>query len=412
MRKIKAYIITGLMTLTAISYLCGVVYAELDNPDLPNREGIKINNNIKVHGAFKASEELETNIYLSNDKEKFDAITVLVPSAGIEIPMRDNKISADYEAKINIYGKYHTENHIDQRARVLAEMNLTDYKITVNEVLKSYTDRASDENSRRIERLNNNMRVGVEAQFNKLGFDVGYTNMVDAYGSKDDLIYQSITYGDRDRIYNIVDGSISYRFLPKTTMFFESDFGFINYYNSSVPPDSWYIQTFVGLKGRPTNKILANIKGGFKYQNYSSSKIYNDKPFAGFVASGGFDYSITNDDTVGFGIEKNTYESIYQNMNYYDACIVNIDYKHRFNKKLLFKTFGSYQVNLYPGQTVEGGLYDKRYDNFYTGGLSLRYDIQKWASLEFKYEYAQKTSRFNVYDYVDNRIVFSGTGGF
>ncbi|MFA6142167.1 MAG: outer membrane beta-barrel protein [Candidatus Omnitrophota bacterium] len=412
MKKAKIQVVAGLVALTAVLCLWGTANAGLDNPDLPDREGIKVINNIKIHGAFRTSEELDTNIYLSDAKAKFDAITVLVPSGGIEIPMGDSKISADYEADINLYGKYTTENHINQRARALAEINLTDYKITVDEVLKDYTDRASDENSRRIERFNNNMRVGVEAQFNKFGFDAGYTNIFDTYGSKDDLIYQSITYGDRDRVYNIVDGSISYRFMPKTSIFLESDLGFINYYNSSIPPNSWYIQTFVGLKGRPTNKILANIKGGFKYQGYSSSNIYNDKPFAGLVASGGIDYSVTNDDTLGFGIEKNTYESTYQNMNYYDACIVSLDYKHRFNKKLLFKSFGSYQINLYPGQTVEGGLYDKRYDNFYSGGLSFRYDIQKWASLEFKYEYSQKSSRFHIYDYVDNRIIFSGTGGF
>jgi len=67
---------------------------------------------------------------------------------------------------------------------------------------------------------------------------------------------------------------------------------------------------------------------------------------------------------------------------------------------------------MYPGATVEDGVTDKRYDNFYEGGALVRYDVRKWASLELKYEYTQRASRFSTYDYVNNRIIFSGTGGF
>jgi len=400
--------------LTALSVVClisGISYAELDNPDLPNREGVKVQD-IIVHGAFNAREELETNIYLADKKEKFDAITIFHPSAGLEVPLRDHKISLDYDAEVFVYGKFHTENHIDQRARALAEINLTNYKITVNNVLRDYTDRSADENSRRIGRFNNKLRAGVEAEFNRLYFDVGYTNMFDIYGSKDDLVYQNVTYGDRDRVYNIVDASIGYRFMPKTYVFVENDLGFIHYYNSSVPPDSWFIQSLVGLKGKPTNKIVANIKGGFRYQGYNSSAIYNDKDFAGFVASGGLDFLMTEDDKLYMGVERTVYESLYQNMNYYNANILSLEYLHKFNKKMSAKAFGSYQLNLYPGATVELGDTGKRYDNIFDAGLSLRYDIKKWASMEFKYEYTQRISKFSTYDYADNRIIFSGTGGF
>ncbi|MFH0764614.1 MAG: outer membrane beta-barrel protein, partial [Candidatus Omnitrophota bacterium] len=404
-RNVFAIIAVGCFALSG-----GAAFAQFDNPDLPDREGVKIGDVI-VHGAFKTTEELETNIYLANTKEKFDAITILNPSAGIEIPLQQNRISIDYDAAVFLYGTYQTENHVDQRARALAEINLTDYKIKVEDVLRDYTDRAADENSRRVARFNNKLRAGVSTQLNRLGFDVGYTNIIDAYGSKDDLIYQSIAYGDRDRVYNIVDMSVSYRFWPKTFLFLETDLGFIHYYNSSIPPDSWYIEPTVGIKGRPTNKILADAKAGFRYQGYDKSEIYNDKDFVGFVAEGGLDYFLTKDDTLNFGVKRGIYESLYQNMNYYIANILSLEVTHKFTKKFSCRAFGSYQFNSYPGQTVESGLYAKRYDNFYIGGASVRYDVRKWLSLEGKYEYEQRSSRFYTYDYVDNRIFFSGTGG-
>ncbi len=413
MRTLACYFVIIFVIISMICSLPGtdIALAQLENKDLPNRGGIKLGD-IILHGAFKTSEELETNIFLAEHGEKFDAITVLNPSAGVEIPFRDNKLSIDYDAGIFLYGTYHTENHIDHRARALAEVNFTDYKIKVNDIYRDFTDRAIDENSRRIERKINNLRAGLSAQFDQLGFDVGYTNFIEVYGQKDDIIFQSITYEDRDRMSHVVDGTVSYRVFPKTSLFMEGDLGLVHYYNSSLPPDSYFIETVVGIKGRPTNKILANIKGGFRYQHYDKSDVISDKPFMGPVISGGLEFLATKDDTLNLGLERRIFESTYQNINYYNINLASLKYTHKFNKKISVSPFGYYQLNLYPTATVESGVTDKRYDNIFGGGCTLRYDIRKWASAEAKYEYTQRDSRFSIYDYIDNRIIFSGTVGF
>ncbi len=410
-------IMTAIICL-ALSAFCGAALAQLDNPDLPRRTGLKVSEfgikagDIRLHGALKSSEELETNIFLTPSKDKIDGITMLKPSVGIEIPFLRNMISADYEVGAFMYGHYNSQNHIDQQARGLIELNLTDYKIKVKNTFQQYTDRASDENSRRITHGDNTFRASVGAQFDKLGFELGYTNLLETYGSSDDLIFQSVSYGDRDRDRNIVDGTISYRFLPKTTAFLESDLGFIHYYNSSIPPDSIFLDTYLGLKGRLTNKILINLKAGFRYQNYGSSDIYADKFYFGPIAKGGLDFSITKDDILNLSVEKLLYESLYANMNYFDDNILGLKYTHKFNEKMLFTAYSSYQLNLYPGATNERGLIAKRYDNYYNFGFLGRYDIRRWLSAELRYDFTQKSSRFHIYDYTDHRVSLSGTAGF
>jgi len=392
--------------------------AELDNPDLPHRTGIKLSDmgyragNIRIHGAFKGSEELENNIYLAPSKEKFDAITMLKPSFGIEIPQAKNMISADYEGAIYLYGRFPSQDHIDHQARGLVELNLTDYKIKMNEIFRDYTDRSADENSRRIARTVNNFRASVGAEFDKFGFELGYRNLLEIYGSSDDLVYQQISYGDRDRFTNIVDLTGSYRFMPKTSVFLEGDIGVINYYNSSIPPGSIFVDIYLGLKGRPTNKILINLKGGIRYQDYDNSNVYADKSYFGPIARGGLDYLATKDDTLNISLEKGVYESLYANMNYYDANILSLKYTHKFNEKTLVSAYGSYQINLYPSAANEGGVIDKRYDNIYNFGCLGRYDIRKWLSAELKYDFTRKDSRFGIYDYTDNKVSLGGTGGF
>ncbi len=410
-------IAAGLFLFTFL--FSGVAFAQLENTDLPNRTGFKVSDmglkagDIRLHGAVKTSEEFETNVFLTPSKDKFDGITMVSPSAGIEIPFRKNMVSADYEADVYMYSTYHGENHIDHQGRGLIELNLTDYKIQIKDTFRDYTDRAADENSRRIGRDVNTFRASIGREFtNKFGFEVGYSHVWDAYSPADDLIFQQVSYADRDRFTNIVDGTVSYRIMPKTHIFAEADLGFINYYNSSIPPDSWYIDALIGMKGRPTNKILINLKGGFRYQGYDQSSVYSDKNYIGPVVMGGFDYLVTKKDTVNVSLERGVYESLYSNMNYLEANIVAMKYTHKFNNKMLVRAYGSYQLNLYPTATNESGVIDKRYDNIYNFGCLGRYDIRRWLSAELRYDYTQKSSRFAIYNYADHRVSLSGTAGF
>lgn len=385
-------------------------WAQLVNNDLPNREGVKVGNFI-LHSAFKASEDLDTNIYVNNSNKRADSITLINPSVGIEIPLRDNRISFDYDLGIFLYANYHGENHVDQRFRGLVEINLTDYKTSVNDEFRIYTDRASNENSVRIKRKINNLRAGVKAQFESLGFDLGYTNRFEIYDSND-ISYQSITYEDRDRMYNIIDATISYRFLPKTLFLVENDLGFITYYNCSQVPNSVFDEALLGIKGEWFSKMNVNFKAGFRYQSYAESDIIADNAYIGFIMRGGFDYHPTVKDAIVLDLVRTPYESTYSDMNYYTANLAGLTYRHIFNKKLYFDLLGSYQLHQYPSQSTENGLTAKRYDNYLEGGAKLKYDIKRWLSLEAKYRYIQRISRFDIFNYIDNVITLSGTAGF
>ena len=402
-----------LIVIGIMVFISGNSYAELKNPDLPDRDGIKVADKAILHSAFRTDEILETNIYLNNTDRKFDAITLLNPSVGIEVPFYENKFSADYDVGIFLYGQYNTENHIDQKVRGLAEFNFyRDYILSLIDTFRIFTDRAADEDSRRIGRKVNDFRVGVAKEYEKLGFDIGYTNKVEVYGSSDDLIYQSITYKDRDRMSNLFDGTLSYRFLPKTYALFENDFGLISYYNCGEVPGSWFYEGLAGIKGEWFSRADVNFKVGFRCQQYDSSVIYADKNYIGPVFRGGFNYYPTDIDTVTVGLEKTVFESTYSNMNYYDVNLFDVKYKHSFTDKVSAGASGSYQLSLYPTKTTQNGLDAKRQDNLFRAGAFARYDIRKWVSVEARYEYKQRTSKFDIFDYVDNLVTFRGTVGF
>jgi hypothetical protein len=52
---------------------------------------------------------------------------------------------------------------------------------------------------------------------------------------------------------------------------------------------------------------------------------------------------------------------------------------------------------------------EKRLDYLYGGGLSIRYELQKWIKLDANYEYQTRQSNFSDFNYNDNRVWFTVT---
>ncbi|GEM_PF-1019010 len=382
----------------------------LTNPDLPDREGVEITK-LKVHSAAKVMEQYDSNVFLANSDRNFDFITVLSPSVGFDAKLGDNRLSADYEISQYLYGIWHDQDHLDQRVRVAGEAKLTDYKLAINDEFNIFTDRAANENSLRLMEKNNDFKADLSAQFNKFGFDTGYINKLRTYASKD-LMMGNLTYADRDRMDQSVYATLSYRFWPKTYLILENDLGYINYYETSQFPDSFYEDVLFGIRGEWTSKTVVNLRIGERYQHYDKSNIISSKPYIGPIVKGGLEYSCTKNDKILLILERADYESTYATNNYYTMNFISTDYKHKFGDKLSSDLFAYYQLDLYPTQTTENGVTAKRYDNIFGGGVSLRYDIRKWLSIELRYDLRDRLSRFDIFNFIDNIIMLRGTIGF
>ena len=387
---------------------------KLSDQYLPDKEGIEAGPLI-MHSAFRSEVEFDTNIYLTNNDEKFDVITLLSPSIGLELPIGDHKFSADYEVGFYLFGEYTGENYVDQRVRGLATLNFTDFTVTVEDVYRNFSHRAGSEDTNRVKHQDNNARVGIAAEFDQLKFDVGYSFGIDDFLS-DEIIFTTpaglvMTYEDKDRMNHTFDGRIAYRFLPKTSLIIDQYFGIINY-DSPDCSNSYFIESMIGLQGELKDNLKIDLSGGFRYQDYEPADITVNKDFISGVARGGILYFITDKDLFNVNVERSIYESIYNDMNYYIVNLIGLHYSHAFNEKLSLSLFGKYQYTTYPEEATQGDETATRYDHLFGGGCVLRYDVKKWLSFDMRYEYKQRESRFSVFDYVDNVFTIRGTIGF
>ena len=432
----KALNIRTLLALVFFFGYCGIASAELvehaglpnhegvklnpldprlTNPELPNREGVETDP-IILHMAFASQVQFDTNVFLENEGEDFDVITTLSPSIGLELPLGDNNFSIDYDFVPVIFGNNTKHSYIDHRVRGIALWKWTDYQLSLVDVYRYFSDRSGSEDINRVKRQNNFLRAGIAAsQFDQLGFDTGYTFGVENFISDDTLFTsttgETLTYHNKNRFINVFDATVSYRFLPKTTLLMETYLGFINY-DSSKSSDSWYTESMLGIRGDLRENLTSNLKVGFRYQQYDDSDLTDSNNFIGPVTTGTIAYKHTDKDVFSLRLERSVYESTFNNMNYYNLNHAGLDYTHFFSDKLSVNAFGYYQLNLYPSNATVDGVTKKRHDHLFGGGAGVRYDIQKWLSLKLSYEYRQKDSNFGIFDYNDNLITLTATTGF
>jgi hypothetical protein len=387
----------------------GFLYGQITSDDLPDREGIKAGE-VFFHSALKGGAQFDSNIYLTDENETYDVITLISPSAGFYLPLRDNSLSMEYEAGFNIFDRFPENNHTDHKAEGIFEINLTDYKVSLEDLYRRFTDRSGTEDINRVRQQVNDFKTGISTAFEQLEFALSYTNRLHKYLT-DNVIFDGLRYKDKDSITHILDFEGGYAFSPKTTFLYNFVTGFVDYYKSSLPPDSYYIEALAGIKGEWTPKTTVNLRGGVKYQSYENSELIHDDDYFNFIARGGIDYSMSEDDILKMTLERGTYESRYRDMNYYELNSAGFDYEHKYNKWAM-GLFGHAQLNRYPNESTEGTETAKRKDKFYSLGLSLRYDVRKWLSCAARYEYLTRDSNLSTFDYINHLTTLRAVVGF
>jgi hypothetical protein len=394
-----------------------IAAAQIKSEELPNREGLVIEDYFVLHQQLKTDLVWDSNVFLTDrpEAEKDALIFTLIPTSGIEVPMGDNIFSFEYEPSFVFYSNYPQQDHIDHRLRGLLEVYWTDYKLTLDDVYERWTNIPGQDElgttGRRTRQDQNNLELSVEAEFDQLEYRAAYTNLYNRYLSKATPLYQAMQYDDRTHMYNEGDLEVGYRLFPKTIILFEGIFGHV-YYPSDFVPSSYYFETLLGFKGEWFDKLTFNVRGGLKYQDYGDSDLVLNEDYVDFVARGGVDYEMTENDIARLNFSRQNYDTIYRDMNYYTRDAISLDYTHRFAPNLSTNMFFAWQQTYYPHTSTVNGVTAKRRDHLYRFGPSVRYDVNKWVSLETGYEYRHRNSRFKTFDYDDHRITLSVTAGF
>lgn len=352
--------------------------------------------------SIRGSETYDDNIFLTKDTKKNDYITTFSPSVLFSVTSKyisfDMNCILDYIRYQNTpkQGGFSTALLTYIRPGSIPFMKRRGGKIgfeVQDDFQPLVTGVATSEQTSRTQRTYNKFFSAVDYYMSeKRTLSLEYTNIYQHYKTSTLQAFSSIE--------SILSPKFYFHVRPKWSVFAGYSYGMMTYTGGTN--NSTYQELSTGVTGTLFTKVLSHIEVGERWRTYQGSANGTAKnPFFKstlldkFTADtmGTVQYSHTSD------------ESIYTDNPYYISDDFDVSVQHNFT----YKTTGILEIeyihNGYNRATTEGGVTQKRADDLWQPKVGLKYHIKQWLSADLSYSYAKKESNFDIFNYVDNRIM-------
>lgn len=355
-----------------------------------------------LHPYLEVETKYEDNIYLTTFR-KSDIVNTYTPGIKFTSLSENNDLRIDTGAKLTYY--YHTWQNNTQNpfANIYWNKKFGRNYIKLVELFKYDFQPNSDINAdlagfAGYQRNLVDLRVGRE--LNRFSLEPGYRRL-DYFYRKDNK--QPNSYNET---LWILTGY--YHFTPKTSLLFEYNHGIVVYPLKPTPSkDSKYEQFWFGLSGDISPKITGVMKYGYQFRKFTNRQ-YLEKPVIGFDLN----YQFKERTNLLLKLKKTPDQTSYYDQNYYETSRIDLGLAHKFafNPKLDFKLDSFYEYDNYPSPQTTAQK--KRLDSLFGIKGALKYDLQRWLSVLFCYEWKERDSNTDLDDYVDHIISAKLTGSF
>jgi hypothetical protein len=195
---------------------------------------------------------------------------------------------------------------------------------------------------------------------------------------------------------------VSWRWLPKTALYFQVRQGYIYYFNDSADlaaaggafalnnmaekSSSFPLRAMLGLRGLITEKTSVALAVGYQNAFYS-----NGESTGGFLgstfAAGELVVMPILQTRITFGAKHEFQNSVIGNFLYDDGAYINASYQTP--TRLVGSLWGSYDHKEYRGVPME-----PRLDNLVQAGAILDYYLKSWALIGVSYALARNTTDY------------------
>lgn len=382
-----------------------------------------------IHPFLSVTEYYTDNVFFSNDDKKSDFITVISPGIWLTVPhVYEKLLHIDtsnlspggfslsrfspeifkryqaylfYNADIELFSKYSSENTVNHKAEGLFQYNLRGGLSIelIDQFIASHDIRGTGILSK-LDKYHNNLAnviVTYEAS-DRLKFRVDYTNfLVDYSASRNDF---------RDRDDNSVSGYIFFKFLPKTAFFTEYEFLDVKY-EKDTAFNSREHHYFGGIQWDITAKSKGSIKAGYGMKDFTDSDIKTSKDF---VFEAQIDHKFTSKTSLVLKASRRTNETNISGTDFVLTNAVEVEYLQRITGKITADAKFSYVNDRYKGDFTYNGITKALDDDYYMGAFAFQYKFKEWLQTDLGYIYNQRNSNFSDFDYINNILFLRITG--
>lgn len=307
-----------------------------------------------------------------------------------------------YRADIREHDKYTDENRVDHRGEGMIKLSLRGgLSLELIDVFEINRDPYGTGGTaeRKLDKFTSNYfssSLGYKLS-PKLRLRFDYSNYY--------LDYDADRNEYRNRIDDGLDAYIFYRITPKTSVFLQSEFIWIDY-DEDINSDSDEMNYYVGLDMRTSAKTRSRIKIGYGKKDYDEAELDDRDEW---LAEGQVDYFFTPKTSIYMRGLRRVYETDTLGSTDILTHRIQIGYRQRFTSKLRCEAAIYYLANDYDGKVTIDGVTDERDDDVTGFTAALGFSPKPWLNFSLGYEYDDRDSNFNTEDYTTNTVFFRVT---
>lgn len=350
---------------------------------------------LEIHPFVALKETYNDNIFAVPNNTTGDWITTINPGIKLALPYRRHLFTAEYNAVINAYSKYSSEDTTDHNAKVLADFKLGSlFGLTLSDTYtKGHEPRVSS-TSGEIEKFERNAS-SVTATYqladrSKIQMDYTRTKwnfMLSDYRSRNEDLVSTYFY---------------YRFMPKTSAFVEYDWKNVGYDQKVNGLDSMVNSGFLGLAWEMSASTRGTVKGGYMYKKYNAA---DQEDYGTWGASADISHAFSDYSLLKIIALREVNESSALGTRYFVTTGAYAEYIHKLTYKISAVARTSYGVDDYSNAIAPDT--ESRYDKTFLAGVGLKYQMRDWLEFALDYNYQNRNSNLPVNDLTQNTYMLT-----
>ncbi len=244
-----------------------------------------------------------------------------------------------------------------------------------------------------------------------IGFDFSEQLKVFAYYNFYKQDYDESIDFSQDYKYQEFGAGTQIRLHPKTWGFFRYHYGERDYYThrglvtDSNDSDFDYHRVNVGLMWDADAKLDGELNVGYQWKSYDNSTDVNGNPYDDentWIAETLLSYEAGPTTALGLGLVRALRDAGGDTNEYYEDTGISLNVEQLLIEKLILNVGG-----IYSNQDYNVFRSQKREDDNYKVKIGLDYQIRDWLSTQIGYQYWEKDSDQEAYDFTDNQFMVS-----
>jgi len=345
---------------------------------------------LEVHPYLLLKETYNDNIFATPTNTDSDWVTTITPGIKLLLPFRMHQFDLEYNAVINRYLDFTSENTTSHNASAKADFKLGSlFGLKLSDAFSRGHEPRDSSQTGFIEKYDTN------AASLSTSYQLANRSKVQLDYTRTTWDFDTSTYRSRDE--DLVAAYLFYRFLPKTSAFVEYNYKNIEYDEQTSDLDNTVNSVFLGLMWDITANTKGTIKGGYNRKDYAAHGVSS---LSTWGASIDIDHAFSDYTSMKIVGQRVINEATLLGTSYFVTTGAFAEVTHKFTYKISGVARASYGVDDF-SNAIPPDI-KARKDRTVLGGFGLKYKFTDWLEFIIDYNYRDRNSNIDFYDVTEN----------